>query len=211
MGQERYRSQALARPLPAKQARSRRTRDALIAAGWKLLAKQPWDETTIGDLVNVAGVSVGSFYTRFEDKDTFFESLAVEWIERRVQTRAAYFSELGPGSDFASAIVLDTYRVTMQNRHFWRAALVRGAARPEFWKPFREAGLLAIQRVIELRAQSLRRELGPDEIRHLRFAFQMANGLINNSIMNRPGPIMPGTPEFETELVRGFKAVAGFI
>jgi hypothetical protein len=36
----------------------------------------------------------------------------------------------------------------------------------------------------------------------------MANGLINNSIINRPGPIMLGTPEFESELVRGLKAVA---
>jgi hypothetical protein len=66
-----------------------------------------------------------------------------------------------------------------------------------------------LERVLELRATHIGRPLTQDEARHIRFAFQMANGLINNSIVNRPGPIMPGTPEFEVELVRGLKAVAG--
>jgi hypothetical protein len=37
----------------------------------------------------------------------------------------------------------------------------------------------------------------------------MANGVINNGIINRPGPLLPGTPEFEAALVHGFKAVSG--
>ena len=70
-------------------------------------------------------------------------------------------------------------------------------------------GLRVLERVLEIRAAQVGRALTEDESRHIRFAFQMANGLINNSIVNRPGPIMPGTPEFEVELVRGLKAVAG--
>ena len=200
---------SLASPLPAKQARSRKTRDALIAAGWKLLARHPWDDVTINDIVKTAGVSVGSFYTRFADRDAYFESLAAEWVARRAVQRLGVLERVGKGEDYFSRAILDTYRTTLDNQHFWRAALVRGAAQPAFWKPFRELGLRVMTRMLELREAELGRPLSDEETRHIRFAFQMANGLINNSIVNRPGPIQPGSPEFEIELVRGLKAVAG--
>jgi AcrR family transcriptional regulator len=206
--QDRSRA-TLAAPLPAKQARSRRTRDALIAAGWKLLARHAWEDITIGDLVEVAGVSVGSFYTRFKDKDAFFDSLCAEWIERRNAQRREPLARMKHDADYAGETILRTYRSLMEHVNFWRAALMKGAGNPVFWKPFRESALLVIDRVLELRARELGRPLTAEETRHVRFAFQMANGLINNSIVNRPGPILPGTPEFETELVRGLKAVAG--
>jgi hypothetical protein len=105
--------------------------------------------------------------------------------------------------------ILWTYRSLMSHSNFWVAALAKGAENPEFWLPFRESALMMINKVLELRSAELGRPLAADEARHIRFAFQMANGLINNSIVNRPGPIMPDTPEFESELVRGLKAVAG--
>lgn len=208
MGQARSRP-PLRAPLPAKQERSRKTRDALLAAGWKLLASRSWDEITVGDIVKAAGYSVGSFYTRFADKDAFFDGLAAEWIERSRARREAMYARLTPRHDFVAELILDSYRALLAHQHFWRAALVRGAASAAFWKPFRELGLQLIERALELRRLALGRELREDEARHLRFAFQMANGLINNSLVNRPGPIQPGTPEFESELVRGLKAVAG--
>lgn len=200
---------ALATPLPAKQTRSRKTRDALIAAGWKLLARRPWEEVTINDIVKTAGVSVGSFYTRFADKDAYFESLAAEFVARRSAQRMRDLEKLNGNADYVAHVVLDSYRTTLKNQHFWRAALARGAANPTFWKPFRELGLRVMGMVLQLRATELGRPLTEEESRHILFAFQMANGLINNSIVNRPGPILPGTPEFEVELVRGLKAVAG--
>jgi AcrR family transcriptional regulator len=208
MRQERQKSQ-LATPLPAKQARSRRTRDALLTAGRKLLAHHPWSDITINDIVKSAGVSVGSFYTRFKDKDAFFESLAAEWVVWRRDSRLEVLEGLTPRGDYFAEAILDTYQVTLAQQHFWRAALMRGAADPSFWASFRDLGLALIERVLQLREQELGRKLRAEEVRHIRFAFQMSNGLINNSIVNRPGPILPGTTEFETELVRGFKAVAG--
>ncbi|MFO1502424.1 MAG: TetR/AcrR family transcriptional regulator [Steroidobacteraceae bacterium] len=208
MGQENSRT-TLAKPLPAKQARSRKTRDALLAAGWKLLARHAWDDITINDIVTAAGVSVGSFYTRFTDRDAYFESLAAEWVARRGEERMQALQHVGRHQDYMGEAILDTYRTALENRNFWRAALMRGAAHPVFWRQFREMGLRVLDRLLELREAELGRPLTEKEKRHFHFAIQMANGLINNSIVNRPGPVMPGTPEFETELVRGLKAVAG--
>lgn len=204
------RLRGLGRPHPVRQARSQKTRDGLLAAGWKLLQRHAWDAITINDIVAAADSSVGAFYARFADRDAYFESLAVQWFERASQRRQALFAQLDSRADFAAAAVLDSYRLLMQHEHFWRAALVRAATNPSFWKPFREASSAHAAQVIGLRRAALGRPLSPTEIRHIQFAFQMANGVINNAIVNRPGPLLPNTPEFESELVRGLKAVAGF-
>lgn len=206
----KHATRGLGAPRPARQARSQQTRDTLLAAGWTLLKKHSWDEITINDIVAAAGSSVGAFYARFTDRDVYFESLAGEWLARAAVRREAIFARLNERTDVAAIAILDNYRMLMRHEHFWRAALVRGASHPNFWKPFREAALSRVESVIELRSAALGRSLSPEELRHIHFAFQMANGVINNAIVNRPGPLMPGTPEFESELVRGLKAVAGF-
>ncbi len=161
-------------------------------------------------IVRTAKSSVGGFYSRFADKEAFFKSLAAEWIERVNLWREATLTEINPTADYAAVAVLGVYELVMRDRNFWRAALIKGAVDPPFWTPFRSSGLQIIERVTQLRRQELGRKLSNAEILHIRFAFQMTNGVINNAIVNRPGPVMPETREFLAELVRGFKAVAGF-
>src|SRR5579864_3374004 len=61
--------------LPAKQARSRVTRDRLLAAGRQLLDRGAFEATSIADIASAAGCSVGAFYHRFADKEAFFAAL----------------------------------------------------------------------------------------------------------------------------------------
>ena len=196
-------------PLPTKQSRSRRTRDALISAAWKLLQGHPWEVISINDLVKAAGCSVGAFYARFADKEALLESLASEYLEERWAERERGFASLEAGEDYAAYAILGSYQHLMNYQNFWRAALVKGASDPVFWEPFRASGLRTMQLTIECHERRIGRSLTEEEIGRIRFAFQMANGAINNGIVNRPGPLLPGTPEFETALVRGFKAVSG--
>lgn len=97
----------------------------------------------------------------------------------------------------------------MDHQNFWRAALIREAKDPSFWEPFRRVGLRATQLTIRRHEARIGHPVSKRDRQRIRFAFQMANGVINNGIVNRPGPLLPGTPEFEIELVHGFKAVAG--
>ena len=60
---------------PAKQARSRLTRDRLLAAGRKLLNQGAFEATSIGAIADVADCSVGAFYQRFADKEAFFAAV----------------------------------------------------------------------------------------------------------------------------------------
>jgi AcrR family transcriptional regulator len=199
----------LRRPLPTKQARSRKTRDAMIAAAWKLLQAQPWQDISINDIVKTAGSSVGAFYSRFKDKEALLEALAAEWLEERWVQRAQAFASLQPDADYAACAILGSYQHLLRYQNFWRAVLVKGASDPVFWEPFRASSRQTMQLTIDCHKQRIGRELTEEEIGRIRFAFQMANGAINNGIVNRPGPLLPGTPEFEAALVRGFKAVWG--
>lgn len=181
----------------------------MLAAGWKLLAKTSWDRLSVNDIVAAAESSVGSFYSRFTDKESYFDSLASEWLERRRAQTQELYARLQCTDDYVDAVVMDVYRSVVGSRNFWHAAIIRGVNVPEFWVPFRESGLRRIKEFIRLRSDELGRALSAQETRDIRFAFQMVNGVINNGILNRPGPIMLETREFEVALLRSFRAVAG--
>ena len=58
--------------------RAARTRAALIAAGFDLLAVKPIDAIPIDDVVATAGVAKGSFFNHFADKQAFASAIASE-------------------------------------------------------------------------------------------------------------------------------------
>jgi AcrR family transcriptional regulator len=198
----------LRRALPTQQARSRRTRDALLDAARTLLNSRAWNELTVADIVEQAGCSVGAFYSRFPDKEALFEALTAQWFEASAIARNAMLAAADPNEDIAEKVVLRAHRSVMSIPNFWRAALVRAAREPEYWEAARSNREESMDRAIAAFESHLGRRLGADERQRVYFAFQMTYGVINNGILNRPGPLMPGTPEFERELVRGFKAVA---
>lgn len=58
--------------------RAARTRSALLAAGFELLAERPIDAIAIDDIVARAGVAKGSFFNHFTDKPGFAQALGEE-------------------------------------------------------------------------------------------------------------------------------------
>jgi AcrR family transcriptional regulator len=62
------------RPEPLT-ARGRRTREALLDAGRQVLETRGYNATTADDIADAAGVSHGTFYTWFSDKDALMRAL----------------------------------------------------------------------------------------------------------------------------------------
>ena len=56
---------------PIINPRAQRTRSALLAAGFELLAERPIDAVAIDEVVALAGVAKGSFFNHFTDKASF--------------------------------------------------------------------------------------------------------------------------------------------
>lgn len=194
--------------LPVKQTRAQKTRDRLLAAGFKLLRRGHFDEMSVADIAHAAGCAVGSFYLRFVDKDQFFLALAEL---RREQSRAqleTWYDGVTRDSIVARAMQREVGFVVDQP-DFWRAALRRGATDPDFWQEFRELGRESVTRFLETYAGLIGRSPDESETEHVRFAFQMVRGTLNNTLMNQPGPLRFDDPEFRRQIERAFRLVAG--
>ena len=62
-------------PTHARQTRSRRTEQRILAATIELLGERPAEQLSIAAIAARAGVSIGGFYARFPSKDALFERL----------------------------------------------------------------------------------------------------------------------------------------
>jgi AcrR family transcriptional regulator len=71
---------------PPKQARSRRTLDRIARAALELIADQGVEATTVAQIVERAGSSIGSFYARFSGKDELMHYLGERvWSDARAR------------------------------------------------------------------------------------------------------------------------------
>jgi AcrR family transcriptional regulator len=194
--------------LPVKQNRSQKTRDRLLAAGFKLLRRKDFDQLSVAEIARAANCAVGSFYQRFFDKDQYFFALAEM---RREQSR-------GQLEDWYEGVKLETIvkraierelGFVLDHPDFWRAALRRGTTDPAFWEEFRTLGRKSVDRFIETYGELLGRSPGAEEQERIRFAFQMVRGTLNNTLINQPGPLALEDAGFRRQTERAFRLVAG--
>jgi AcrR family transcriptional regulator len=192
-----------------KQARGRKTYDALIATGFKLLENQELEAISIAELAKAAGYSVGAFYARFRSKDEFFDAMIAQHLDFRSKARERLFSKV-PDETLVDTMIGELVRYYWKRRRFWRAALIRSIRSPDFWEPLRQHGRMYADMLIARMSAKAQRPLTEAEQTNVRFAFQLALGTINNAIINRPGPIMLGQALFVANLARAFRLVSDY-
>ena len=195
----------VARPAPS-QDRSRRTAERFLDAAFKLLESKTFDELSVADLARAAERSVGAFYQRFGSKDDFLVVLMVAYFEAREATFAGILAD-AKDEGLIETVLRDSFASIMRNRNLWHAALRRSAQAPGFWAQFhryvqRRPQLMAA-RIAELRGQPL----SEAEVFRMGVAVQVFNSVINNQMMNNPGPLTPDRPDFLEKLMAAFRAV----
>jgi AcrR family transcriptional regulator len=121
-------SQELLDALPARQERSRRTRDGLLAAGFRLVESRDFEAVSIADIARDAGCSVGAFYFRFADKDAFFRAM----IAARLAEARRGISDLldGTQEDPLEALVAAVVTTFRRRPGFLRAVLRKSIGEP---------------------------------------------------------------------------------
>lgn len=194
--------------LPAKQARSRDTRDRLVASGLRLLQVTDFDNLKIADIAADAGCSVGSFYWRFESKDTFFRALIEVFQQERLQSALLLYE--GATLENVVTRLLERERSLIEDYgNLWRAAIVRGANDPAFWEEVRQRGEFAIGRFLVWYSSEFDRQLCEDEERNIRFAFRMVRSTINNYVLSEWVPGQEFPQSFFSQLERAFRLLCG--
>ena len=192
-----------------KQDRGRKTYTALVETGFKLLESRDLESIPIAELARSAGYSVGAFYARFSSKDEYFDALIARHLEQRDLARERLFAKTDD-DELIEELVKDVVRYYWKNRGFWRAALIRSTRDPAFWAPMRDQSHTMANTLIERMTRKSGRQLSKAEETNVRFAFQAIYGTINNSIMNRPGPVQLGQRSFVSSLVRAFRLISDY-
>lgn len=193
-----------------RQQRAQQTYDALVRTGFRLLDRKEFESITVAELAREAGYSVGAFYARFHSKDEFLDALVVQHMQYRTRARNRVLAKSKPDTLIGN-IISELVTYYWRRRRFWRAALLRGMRDSEFWRPLRDQGMATANAVIAKFSEAAGRELTDEEQRNVRFALHMALGAINNSIVNRPGPILfLGRTRFIENLTRAFRLISNF-
>ena len=191
---------------PVRQRRGQRTRDRLLNAGQRLIARHSVDALSVADIARAAGCSVGSFYLRFRDKDAFFRALIAQYLaEGRAATLALYTNH--DGDRLIHALITET---AARFRRY--AGLIRSAIRMRMddhtiWDPIRSSGHFNASQFIAWLGSHHGQSPAADAELATRFAFQMLYGTLNNAIINQPGPLDIDDPAFVTQLERAFRLV----
>jgi AcrR family transcriptional regulator len=110
-------------PLPTRNSRSARTRDALRSSFLRLLEQKPLEQVTIREIVAEAEVNYTTFFRHYPDKDALLNDVAAEQIS---QLLAMTLPILFTVDSRASARALCAY--IWEHRALWSVLLTGGAA-----------------------------------------------------------------------------------
>jgi AcrR family transcriptional regulator len=189
---------------PSRQKRSRETTLALLQAGAELLRTRSLGELSIEALCARVGATVGAFYSRFESKEAYFNTLialALRDGERRL-------TELGLArtpkdarlDDLCGAIVTGIVGWIRQHEGVLRAALQHTGTRPDKWTPFKGLARGATARATPLLLPVIGKGRKAAKTRAIAFGFQVVLGTLVNAILNDPGPLSIHEKEMEKRL-----------
>jgi AcrR family transcriptional regulator len=126
---------------PSRQKRSREMTAALLQAGADMLRTRSLAELSIEALCGKVGATVGAFYSRFESKEAYFNTL-IELAARDGERRLVAMTE---NAQLKDASLAELCRLLVSGVIGWirhhegvlRAALQHDDTRPDKWNTFK--------------------------------------------------------------------------
>jgi AcrR family transcriptional regulator len=186
-----------------RQTRSQQGLARMLQAGRELLeASGNLDDLSITGIVERAGTSIGAFYRRFDNKDSFFEVVqgaamqeGLEHVRETVERDPAWRSnDAGALADVVVSLYVMTFR---RNRGLYHASLLRASQRKASWDVVKstnhEVLALIVPRLVSALAQSRGIKADTGMAQSLEFevraTLQLILGMLVNSVLNDPGPL----------------------
>lgn len=171
------------------QDRSKRSRDAFIKAGMELLNQKRLVDIKVSELASHSGRSVGAFYKRFKDKETFFASLQAATIEQNhsifdPRLSADRLLQLTANEVLEELVDVMADIFSGETRGVLRESLLRILEPVDGWTPMRARGQEILARIV-YRLKSAYPNM-PDELteRKLKFCYQIVVSVLQNDLVN---------------------------
>jgi len=179
---------------PALQGRSKQRRDELISAGMELMRHKNFADISIIELTASCGYSVGTFYSRFEDKESFFNAVQNEAIKLNLENLATEFQgdfwRTASNQEFFRKMVdvvvdglLGPYRGVI------KASIILSGSNPQIWVPIRDSGVSIRELIMNRLKDRFLKNDPARSIETMEFAMQMFYGTLVQAILNDPGPV----------------------
>lgn len=187
--------------LEVKQDRSRQLRDRTLAHAIKLVDSGAFDATSMAEIAQAVGCSVGALYSRFSNKEALFASVIDVAMKREVDAMSrradkGAYSGL-PLEQVVTRCVNDFIGFIQDNATMIRAMYQRGAGDTAYWKVVRVAVFDMVQVWIQAIAKAADRTEDKDYLRQAGMAFQFVSSTLVYSVLIE-SPVRPlGRRELE--------------
>lgn len=148
------------RSKPALQARSKETRDKIVAALDRLLEQHGFDDITVAQLAAEAGISVGAVYRRFENKDALVPVI-FDLYRGKLESDFRFEPDVGQGLRAAlRELMVENWRSMERHGHLLRAVHLLSHQHPELigdeWAPIVEASRGGVAALLDLFEEEIR-------------------------------------------------------
>lgn len=201
---------------PPRQQRSQDTLDRILDAAEALVAEKGFADATVAEVARRAGSSVGSFYTRFRDKDGLLYALYDRYFEQATATAdAALDPARWEGAGIAE--ILRTVMRFLVEVYRERAGLIRAFVQRNHSDAAFQARQERLSHYVNERLSTLllarAGEIGhPDPARAAAFGLTFAASTIESVVLFgelRSSHLALSDDELAGELVRAFLAYLG--
>ena len=144
---------------PVTQARSRATRDKLVAALERLLKQRDFASISMADLAAEAGLAVGTVYRRFDNKDAFIPVIFELYLKRLSERMSSPEgqTEIEPEKGLRAAlraITANGWAFAQSDGHLIRAAHVYAHLRPDLvgaeWDDLLESSVAGFRQLLDM-------------------------------------------------------------
>ena len=209
-----------------KQQRSLQTQQALLAAGRELLKTHALSALTVAQVAAAAGVAVGSFYSRFDDKTAWFAELARQAALAAVADLQHLLasSAMRRAAPARKVALLMQWLVQVHRDHqgIFRASVSDPARTHLYWVPLSRLCAQVDGLVYTLLAPDLQAAPGSAKLQYRRklqrktdrkqmgFALQMVFGTLVHAVLHDGGPVRLQDPTLAAALARNDLAAVGF-
>jgi AcrR family transcriptional regulator len=186
-----------------RRLKSAQRRSTLLRVGRHLLAKADYDRISVAKFASTSGCSVGAFYGRFRNKNTYLINVIISTFDA---ASAAAERELDPRRwrDASNVAVVHqiVYHVvnTMRDETAGaaRAALKRASVDPSACEPLFSYRSIVTEHAISLLEPRLPKSIGPRET--IRTVMQIVHATVADSLFQNGGPLRSGSPLMINEL-----------
>ncbi|WP_306253649.1 TetR/AcrR family transcriptional regulator [Parvularcula sp. IMCC14364] len=202
----------------ALQSRSIQTRNKIVAAFEALLKEKAFENISVAEIADKAGVSVGAIYRRFENKDAFIP-LILEAYKKRIEAFAADpANHLEPDIQAGLFPALQemtrlAWRFLEKDANLLRAAFIHARTRPDLvgeeWDDLLAVSAAGYAQLLRLFAEEIQR---PDINEAAAMTLYLLNvGISEYGLYPKEGPaaVLALPPEMFTKSLA--RAIYGYL